>query len=117
MTARARLSGAPGARGKESIMTPGPYIIIPPGGPAGPFYGLMNAQGNIVATQIVGEDNAAFLASAWEMWQLLIAVWEDRSALAAMSYETLQALERFMLQEDSETEPPIVRTPDELLPD
>lgn len=81
-------------------MTEGPYIIIPPGGPAGPFYGLMNAKGNIVATQIVGEENAAFLASSWEMRQLLIAIWESRTTLAVMPTETLKKLEDFMLGEN-----------------
>lgn len=80
-------------------MTEGPYIIIPPGGPSGPFYGLMNAKGNIVATQIAGEENAAFLASSWEMWQLLIALWESKGALMLLPYETLEKFDKFMLGE------------------
>jgi hypothetical protein len=81
-------------------MTEGPYIIIPPGGPAGPFYGLMNARGNIVATQIAGEENTKFLASSWEMWQLLIAIWESKAAQMAMPYETLKKFDKFMLGEE-----------------
>jgi hypothetical protein len=44
--------------------TPGPYIIAPPGGPQGPFYGLVNSAGNVVALQIVGEANANLFKAA-----------------------------------------------------
>lgn len=81
-------------------MTEGPYIIIPPGGPAGPFYGLMNQKGNIVATQIVGEENAKFLASSWEMWELLISIWGSEAAQMAMPQETLARFDKFMLGEN-----------------
>jgi len=44
--------------------TPGPYIIAEPGGPAGPFYGLVNDKGNVVAMQILRRDDALLLHAA-----------------------------------------------------
>lgn len=38
--------------------TPGPYIIAPPGGPAGPFWGIVNYAGTVVAMQIINEADA-----------------------------------------------------------
>jgi hypothetical protein len=51
--------------------TPGPWHIALPGGPQGPFYGLVNSQGNVVATQIVGEANARLIAVAPELLELV----------------------------------------------
>ena len=47
--------------------TEGPYIIAEPGGPAGPFYGLVNGSGNVVAMQILRRDDAVFLGAADEL--------------------------------------------------
>ena len=44
--------------------TPGPYIVGEPGGPAGPFWSLVNSKGNVVALQIVSESDAHFLSAA-----------------------------------------------------
>lgn len=38
--------------------TPGPYIIVPPGGPAGPFWGIVSQVGTAVAMQIFSEADA-----------------------------------------------------------
>lgn len=38
--------------------TPGPYIIAPPGGPAGPFWGIVSQLGTVVAMQIFAEADA-----------------------------------------------------------
>lgn len=54
-----------------SDFTPGPYIIAPPGGPQGPFFGLVNGQGNVVATQIVGEANTRLFQAAPELLEAL----------------------------------------------
>lgn len=77
----------------------GPYIVVLPGGPAGPFYGLINERGNVVALQIVGEDNAKFLATSWDMWCQLVALWNKPAVLAVLSDEELQAFQLLMIQE------------------
>lgn len=43
---------------------PGPYIIGQPGGPAGPFWSLINQQGNVIAMQITSEDAARLFKAA-----------------------------------------------------
>lgn len=48
--------------------TPGPYNTSPPGGPAGPFYGLVNQRGNVVALQIPKREDADLLASAPDLY-------------------------------------------------
>lgn len=50
--------------------TPGPWIIVPPGGPQGPFFGLINSAGNVVATQIVGEVDARLIQRTPELLAL-----------------------------------------------
>lgn len=44
--------------------TPGPWTIIPPNGPQGPFHGILSSEGWIVATQVVGAANARLIAAA-----------------------------------------------------
>ena len=44
--------------------TPGPYIIAEPGGPAGPFYGIVNDKGTVVAMQILRRDDAVLWMAA-----------------------------------------------------
>jgi hypothetical protein len=44
--------------------TPGPYIIGKPGGPSGPFYSLVNAQGRVVAMQVPNRADAYLIAAA-----------------------------------------------------
>jgi len=44
--------------------TPGPWNIGLPGGPAGPFWSLVNPQGMVVAMQITSEANARLIAAA-----------------------------------------------------
>lgn len=44
--------------------TPGPYNIGIPGGPAGPFWTVLNQQGTIVALQVTTEANARLIAAA-----------------------------------------------------
>jgi hypothetical protein len=39
------------------------YILIPPGGPAGPFWGVMRQSGLVVATQIAERDHAQLLVT------------------------------------------------------
>lgn len=57
--------------------TPGPWHIALPGGPQGPFYGLVNSAGNVVATQIVGEANARFITGAPAMADALLWIREN----------------------------------------
>jgi hypothetical protein len=83
----------------KSSTTLGPYQVVPPGGPAGPFYGLINERGNVVALQIVGEANARFLAASWEMWQQLVTLWNNPAVLAALDDEQLAAFQQFMINE------------------
>lgn len=40
---------------------PNPYMLVPPGGPSGPFWGVMRQSGLIVATQIQERDTAELL--------------------------------------------------------
>jgi len=47
--------------------TPGPYIIAEPGGPAGPFYGIVNDKGNVVAMQILRRDDALLWVAASDL--------------------------------------------------
>ena len=47
--------------------TPGPYIIAEPGGPAGPFYGLVNDKGNVIAMQILRRDDAVLWVAATDL--------------------------------------------------
>lgn len=54
--------------------TPGPYQIGLPGGPAGPFWSLVNAHGNVVAMQITSAENAALLAAAPDLLEACIAL-------------------------------------------
>lgn len=42
---------------------PNPYIIIPSGGPAGPFWGVMRQSGLIVASQIIERYYAELLVT------------------------------------------------------
>jgi hypothetical protein len=56
--------------------TPGPYVIGLPGGPAGPFWSLMNRDGNLVAMQITSEANARLLGAAPDLLAALEAVYE-----------------------------------------
>lgn len=80
------------------MKTPGPYNIALPGGPAGPFYGLINPQGRVVAMQIPNKGDAEFLASAPHMERLLQRIWEEHAAFVhLMSDETYAALELFIL--------------------
>jgi len=51
--------------------TPGPWNIGLPGGPAGPFWSLVNPQGMVVAMQITSEANARLIAAAPEMLRAL----------------------------------------------
>jgi hypothetical protein len=45
-----------------------PYLIIPPGGPAGPFYGLVKApQGWVIAMQITNEEWAKRIKAGLEL--------------------------------------------------
>jgi hypothetical protein len=37
------------------------YILIPPGGPSGPFWGVMKQSGPLVAMQIVEQETAELL--------------------------------------------------------
>lgn len=51
--------------------TPGPYSIGQPGGPAGPFWSLVNQRGAVVAMQITSEANARLLQMAPDMLAML----------------------------------------------
>jgi hypothetical protein len=82
-------------------MTPGPYRIVLPGGPQGPFYGLINPQGRVVALQIPSKDDAEFLANAPRMLNLLQRLWNESSALGALSPELLRDFDRFILNESA----------------
>ncbi len=64
--------------------TPGPYHVGLPGGPAGPFWSLVNEQGNVVAMQITSAENAALLAASPD----LLAVVEE-TVIAVESYGAL----------------------------
>ncbi len=59
---------------------PNPYILIPPAGPAGPFWGIMRQSGLIIATQIQERDTA----------ELLIAV----LSIIDGDFDTVQAVAR-----------------------
>ncbi len=59
---------------------PNPYILIPPGGPSGPFWGIMRQSGLIIATQI----------QEWEIAELLIAVLN----IIDGDFDTVQAVAR-----------------------
>jgi len=50
--------------------TPGPYIIAEPGGPAGPFYGLVNDKGTVVAMQILWRDDAVLWMAAPDLLEV-----------------------------------------------
>lgn len=59
---------------------PNPYMLIPPGGPSGPFWGVMRQSGLIIATQIQERDTA----------ELLIAV----LSIIDGDFDTVQAVAR-----------------------
>jgi hypothetical protein len=42
---------------------PNPYMLIPPGGPSGPFWGVMRQSGLIVAMQIQERETAELLVT------------------------------------------------------
>lgn len=83
------------------MKTEGPYRIALPGGPAGPFYGLVNPAGRVVAMQIPNKDDAEFLAGAPQMENLLRRIWEEHAVFVhLLSAETYVALELFILGPD-----------------
>ncbi len=84
---------------EQNDTTHGPYLVVPPGGPAGPFYGLVNSRGNVVALQIVGEGNAKFLAASWKMWLQLCVLWNNPAVRDALDDDELSAFEDLMLHE------------------
>jgi hypothetical protein len=54
--------------------TPGPWVLGYPGGPSGPFWSLVNQDGNVVAPQIVNEADARNMQRVPEMLDALIRV-------------------------------------------
>ena len=61
--------------------TPGPYVVGKPGGPAGPFWSVINQDGNVVAMQITTNDNARLISAApdlllscMEMWGAIVRI-------------------------------------------
>lgn len=64
----------------ESNHTPGPWLMGEPGGPSGPFYSIVNRQGNVVAMQVANEADAHLIISVLDL--LLVAehtllIWEE----------------------------------------
>ena len=66
--------------------TPGPYIIAEPGGPAGPFYGIVNDKGNVIAMQILRRDDAVLWVAATD----LLAACEVAAARPAEAQEMMR---------------------------
>jgi len=64
--------------------TPGPYIIAEPGGPAGPFYGIVNDKGNVVAMQILRRDDAVLWMAAPDLLEACEATAARPAAAQAM---------------------------------
>ncbi|HXI16214.1 MAG TPA: hypothetical protein VNM48_07570 [Chloroflexota bacterium] len=54
--------------------TPGPWNLGLPGGPAGPFWSLVNQDGEVVAMQITTEANARLIAAAPDLLAALKAL-------------------------------------------
>jgi type VI protein secretion system component VasF len=42
-------------------------MVVPKGGPQGPFYGAINSRGNVIALQIVNEPDAKLIVAAPEL--------------------------------------------------
>jgi hypothetical protein len=47
--------------------TDGPWHLVSPDGPAGPFWSLVNPQGRVVVLQIANEGDAHLLATALDL--------------------------------------------------
>lgn len=65
--------------------TPGPWNLGRPGGPAGPFWSIVNQQGNVVALQIVNEPDATLCAASpdlLEAGELVLALDDAEGILA-----------------------------------
>ena len=61
-------------RDRLTRVTPGPWGTIPPGGPNGPFWGICNRMGNIVAMRLTDrQGDATFIAYARDDVPLLLA--------------------------------------------
>ena len=73
-----------GKSGGTMAHTPGPYIIAEPGGPAGPFYGIVNDKGNVVAMQILRRDDALLWKAAPDLLAVSKAVAERPSGVQEM---------------------------------
>lgn len=55
--------------------TPGPYVVGKPGGPSGPFWNVINQDGNVVAMQIMGKDNARLISAAPDLLLSCMGMW------------------------------------------
>lgn len=51
----------------ENNHTPGPYIIALPGGPAGPFWSIINQRGITIAMQITSKEDAIAIVKGLEL--------------------------------------------------
>lgn len=88
---------------------PGPYVIGQPGGPSGPFWSLVNSQGNVIAMQILSEEAAQLFKAAPALLdacrrafqgfnnilelQLMPGYEEDVEAQVKKLYEAISAVE------------------------
>lgn len=97
--------------------TPGPWIVGQPGGPAGPFYSLINQQGNVVALQIVGEADARLCSAAPDLLAACErALEEDGRAGGGYLGLARRKIERALAKAHGEPEPAWAY-PDEAVPD
>lgn len=54
----------------ETSFTEGPWIVGQPGGPAGPFWSIMNQKGNVVALQVLREEDARLIRTTPDLLML-----------------------------------------------
>lgn len=82
-------------RDRLTRVTPGPWGTIPPGGPNGPFWGICNRMGNIVAMRLTDrQGDATFIAYARDdVPRLLAEVYRLRDLLRRAD-ELIQDLEK-----------------------
>ena len=74
-----------------SRFTPGPWFVGLPGGPAGPFYSLVNSAGNVIAMQIPRKEDARLIRVTPELLAACKAALNRLCPMPEDLYEQLRA--------------------------